>query len=205
VTEPGTRVDPESDTIEVDGRVISEEKKVYILLNKPEGYVTTVDDPHGRRTVLDLIEGVPQRIYPVGRLDFDTSGLLLLTNDGELTHILTHPSYMIDKTYLVRIEGEPDRQQLQYLEEGVDIGDIITSPADVEVVRRQAGDTLFYITIHEGRNRQVRRMCEAIGYQVKGLTRVAFGPLDLQGLSRGEFRFLREDELIELKQLKNRV
>jgi 23S rRNA pseudouridine2605 synthase len=189
-----------ADIIEVDGKVISSEKKVYIMLNKPVGYITTVDDPHNRKTVLDLTKEIPQRIYPVGRLDYDTSGLLLLTNDGELTYILTHPSHMVDKTYLVEIEGWPGRE-LGKLEKGILLEDGITAPARVEGVRKEKETTSFRLTIHEGRNRQVRRMCAAIGHQVKKLRRIRFASLDLMKLPPGKYRHLKKEEIEKLKEL----
>ncbi|MDI3546658.1 MAG: rRNA synthase [Halanaerobiales bacterium] len=201
VTELGTKVFPD-DIIEVDGKIITEEKKIYLLLNKPAGYVTTVDDPQGRKTVLDLIKGVSQRIYPVGRLDYDTSGLLILTNDGDLTHFLTHPSHQIDKTYRVEVKGHPGRSDLRKLAEGVELEDGITAPARVNSIRRRKQTTLFNITIHEGRNRQVRRMCEKIGFPVINLKRIAFAFLRLDGLPEGEFRFLSDQEVRRLKDLK---
>ncbi|MFW5992427.1 MAG: pseudouridine synthase [Halanaerobiaceae bacterium] len=202
VTEMGYKVDPETDIIEVDGEIISKEKRIYIILNKPEGYVTTVDDPRGRKTVLDLIADILQRIYPVGRLDYDSSGLLLLTNDGDLTYILTHPSHMIDKTYRVEVEGDLSQKNFNHLESGVDIEGGKTAPASTELISRKRGKTSFYITIHEGRNRQIRRMCKALGYKVINLHRTAFGPLRLRKLKPGDYRFLKKDEIKELKEIK---
>lgn len=201
VTELGTRVEPD-DLIEVDGKAISQEKKVYILLNKPAGYITTVDDPRGRKTVLDLIDGVRQRIYPAGRLDYDTSGLLLLTNDGELTYTLTHPSHMIEKTYRVEVKAHPGPEKLGRLEKGIELEDGLTAPAVVEKISRKKNSTIFNLTIHEGRNRQVRRMCEHIGYPVIKLKRIKIGFLKINGLSEGEWRFLNEREVKGLKEEK---
>ncbi|HLV10063.1 MAG TPA: pseudouridine synthase [Halanaerobiales bacterium] len=201
VTRPGTRVS-EDDLIEVNGRVITPEKRIYILLNKPPGYITTVDDPHGRETVLDLIRGVEQRIYPVGRLDSDTEGLLLLTNDGELTYILTHPSHMIDKSYRVTVEGYPGKKDLKRLEEGVFLEDGRTAPARIDNISNRNSITEFDIIIYEGRNRQVRRMCELIGFPVINLIRFKFAFLSLKGINQGEYRFLTEEEVKELKKLK---
>lgn len=202
VTELGVKVNPDSDKIEVDGKIISSEKKVYLLLNKPTGYVTTVDDPRGRKTVLDLIKGVKQRIYPVGRLDYDTSGLLLLTNDGELTYILTHPSHMINKTYQVEVSGKPKKKDFHMLEKGVELEDGLTAPAIVDGIERKGNNTVFYLTIHEGRNRQVRRMCKKIGYPVIKLKRIRFGPLKLNNIPVGKFRYLTDKELESLKKIK---
>lgn len=199
VQEIGTKV-TSADIIEVDGRVINEEKKIYIILNKPVGYITTVDDPRGRRTVLELVDGVEERIYPVGRLDYDSSGLLILTNDGELTYRLTHPSFMVNKTYLVEVEGDPGGE-LDRLEKGVLLEDGLTAAAVVEKVRKKRNTTSFHLTIHEGRNRQVRRMCEKIGFPVKRLHRIKFAFLDLQGLSKGKYRYLTDKEIEKLQRL----
>ena len=202
VTEMGVKVEPEVDEIEVDGEIISKEKRVYILLYKPLGYVTTVDDPRGRKTVLDLVDNVKQRIYPVGRLDYNTSGLLLLTNDGELTYVLTHPSYEIDKTYMVEAEGYVSDDKLQKLEKGVKLSDGITAPAEVNMQNRDSFTTQFELTIHEGRNRQVRRMCEKISNPVKKLERIKFANLNLDGLEPGDYRELTTKELKKLQNLK---
>ena len=203
VTEMGIKVEPEVDEIEVDGKIISKEKRVYLLLYKPLGYVTTVDDPRGRKTVLDLIDDIKQRIYPVGRLDYNTSGLLLLTNDGELTYVLTHPSYEIEKTYLVETEGYVDDKKLEKLEKGVELSDGITAPAKVKLKDRDSFNTKFALTIHEGRNRQVRRMCKKISNPVKKLERIKFANLSLEGLEPGDSRELTKKELKKLKNLKN--
>ncbi|MFW5985194.1 MAG: pseudouridine synthase [Halanaerobiaceae bacterium] len=201
VTEMGFKIDPQQDTVTVDGEVISREEKVYILFNKPTGCVCTVDDPRGRKTVLDYIDGVSQRIYPVGRLDYDTSGLLIITNDGQLTNILTHPSYEIDKTYLVEIPGQLTAEEKKQLEEGVELEDGITAPAEAEIVYKNSDKTIFMLTIHEGRNRQVRRMCEKIGHRVINLKRIGLAFLSLEQLSPGEFRFLTTEEVKKLKQI----
>ena len=203
VTEMGVKVDPEVDKIEVDEKVISKEKRVYLLLYKPEGYVTTVDDPRGRKTVLDLIKGIKQRIYPVGRLDYDTSGLLLLTNDGQLTYVLTHPSHEIEKTYLVKAKGYISDQKLNNLEKGIELTDGLTAPAKAELINRKSENTEFTLTIHEGRNRQVRRMCKKIGNPVNKLKRISFAHLDLSELNPGEYRHLSDEELKKFKDLKN--
>lgn len=199
VRELGRKVSPE-DFIEVDGKPIREEKKVYILLNKPVGYISTVDDPRGRRTVLDLVADVKERVYPVGRLDYDTSGLLILTNDGELTYKLTHPSFEVKKTYLVEVEGKPGKE-LARLEKGVMLSDGMTAPAAVAEVKTGKNSTSFLLTIHEGRNRQVRRMCEAIGYPVKSLKRIKFAFLELGDMPEGRYRYLTEKEIKMLQSL----
>ncbi|MBE3588738.1 MAG: rRNA pseudouridine synthase [Thermoanaerobacteraceae bacterium] len=200
VTCPGTRVDPEKDRIEVAGRVLPrEERKVYILLNKPRGYITTLHDPRGRRKVTDLLPGIHHRVYPVGRLDYDSEGLLLLTNDGELTHALTHPGHRVPKTYRVRVEGVPSPDKLAQMARGLLLDDGPTAPARVALVEKGGGNALLEITIHEGRNRQVRRMCDKIGHPVRRLKRTALGPLTLQGLKPGQYRFLTPAEVALLR------
>ncbi len=203
VTELGFKVDPAADNIEVDGKLINREKRVYILLNKPTSYITTVDDPRGRNTVLDLLPELTERIYPVGRLDYDSSGLLLLTNDGDLTYFLTHPSHEIDKKYQVEVAGTPQIKDFQRLENGVELAGEITAPAQVSAIEKRGNKTLFNITIHEGRNRQVRRMCDKIGYSVISLRRLAIAFLTIEGLHEGEFRYLSESEVKRLKNLEN--
>ncbi len=188
ITEMGLKVDPKQDFIEVDNQPLrnSEEEKVYILLHKPKGYVTTVKDPQGRSTVLDLVK-VPQRIYPVGRLDYDTSGLLILTNDGDLTYALTHPKHEVDKVYQARVKGHPTTNALDRLRQGILLEDGPTAPAKVKQLKAFRETTILEITIHEGRNRQVRRMCGAIGHEVADLKRIAIGSLHLGSLKPGEY------------------
>lgn len=176
-----------ADIITVDGITLAaRENKVYYLINKPPGYVTTTDDPRGRKTVLDLVK-VPERIYPVGRLDYDTSGLLILTNDGDLTYRLTHPKHEVDKVYHALVKGEPSDNCLGNLRQGVDLEDGITAPAKVKQLKKIQGNTLLEIIIHEGRNRQVRRMCDAVGNPVLNLERVAIGGLKLGSLATGRY------------------
>jgi len=167
---------------------------VHYLLNKPPGVITTAADPQGRSTVVDLVPPDP-RVFPVGRLDADSEGLLLLTNDGDLTHRLTHPSYGVDKEYLVEVEGDPSKGDLARLRDGVDLEDGHTAPAKVA----QLGDRLLRITIHEGRNRQVRRMCEAVGHPVVRLVRTRIGPLSDRTLAPGAWRDLTQDEVRALE------
>jgi len=203
VTEKGVKIDPESDEIIVDGKIISKEKKVYILLNKPEGYITTVSDPEGRTTVMDLLPDIKQRLYPVGRLDFNTSGLLILTNDGDLTYKLTHPKKEVDKTYEVEIKGLIDREEFNKFKEGIIIDGRKTAPAEIDNIRfyKAENKTKFEITIHEGRNRQVRRMCEIIGYPVRKLKRIGFSFLKIDNLNKGTYRYLTKHEVKKLKKL----
>ena len=191
----GTRADPEADDIEVDGaRIGVRQGLAHYLLNKPAGVVTTASDPQGRPTVVALVPADP-RVYPVGRLDADTEGLLLLTNDGELAHRLTHPSFGVDKEYLAEVNGTPSRGALRRLREGVELDDGPTAPARVSLV----GDHTLRITIHEGRNRQVRRMCEAVGHPVRRLVRVRIGPLADRRLPPGEWRPLTQAEVRALE------
>ena len=190
----GTRVDPEVDILEVDGAlVVTRTDLVHYLLHKPAGVVTTAKDTHGRPTVVELVPAEP-RVFPVGRLDVDTEGLLLLTNDGELTNRMTHPSHGVEKEYLVEVEGTPTRGTLRRLREGVELDDGITAPAKASVV----ADGVLRIVLHEGRNRQVRRMCEAVGHPVRRLVRTRIGPLTDTKLQAGEWRRLTPDEVASL-------
>ena len=199
VTEMGFKVDPEQDEIIVDDELISKEKKRYILLNKPEGYITTVSDPEGRPTVMELIPDLKQRLYPAGRLDSDSSGLLLLTNDGDLTYKLTHPKKEVDKKYRVLARGELTEQDFKKFEKGMVIDGQKTAPAKISNVNYKNEQTQFDIVIHEGRNRQVRRMAKIVGFPVISLKRIAFAFLTLEGVKEGDFRYLREKEVNKLK------
>ncbi len=200
VREMGIKVDPENDVVEVAGKVIQEkEEKVYILLNKPRGYVTTLRDPQGRPKVTDLLKGLKTRVYPVGRLDFDTEGLLLLTNDGALTYALTHPRHQIGKTYTALVQGVPDQDKLKRFRKGLRLADGPTAPAKVKLLKKRGNNALLEITIYEGRNRQIRRMCETIGHPVLELKRVSLDFLKLGELAPGEFRRLTKGEIKRLK------
>lgn len=198
VTELGTRVNPDTDRIEVDGTPISEEKKVYLVINKPRGVVTTASDPQGRKTVLDVIPEVEERVYPVGRLDLDTAGLLILTNDGELANGLMHPSREIHKTYRAWVRGKVTKEEIEKLEAGIELEDGMTAPAKVKLLDVERDETHLEIVIHEGRNRQVRRMCEAIGHPVKSLIRTQLSFLKLGRMRYGEYRELTEHEVDRL-------
>ena len=203
ISQMGVQVE-EEDRVTLDGQLITPEaRKRYILYHKPAGEVTTVSDDKGRETVMDRFAGMDVRLYPVGRLDYDSEGLLLLTNDGELAQRLTHPSCEVDKTYLARVTGNPSGEALERLRRGVFMeGDERrTYPADVRVVRDESLYSDVLVTIHEGRNRQVRRMFDAVGHRVLLLRRVRFGPLELGALRRGEWRELTEDEIARLKAL----
>ncbi|MDH3753866.1 MAG: rRNA pseudouridine synthase [Acidimicrobiia bacterium] len=191
----GHRVDSTRDRIEVDGvTVATRADLVYFLLNKPAGVVTTAHDPEGRPTVVEMVPD-DARVFPVGRLDFETEGLLLLTNDGDLTHKLTHPSFGVDKEYLAEVEGRPTRGALRALREGVELDDGRTAPAKVSAVE----PSVLRIVIHEGRNRQVRRMCESVGHPVRRLVRTRIGPLVDRRLAPGQWRALTVDEVRTLE------
>jgi 23S rRNA pseudouridine2605 synthase len=191
----GRRVDVETDLVEIDGAAIGlRAGLVHYLLNTPAGVDTTAKEPQGRPTVVDLVPSEP-RVVPVGRLDLDTEGLLVLTNDGELTHRLTHPSFGVDKEYLAEVEGSPSRRALRQLREGVELDDGITAPAKVS----QLSPGVIRIVIHEGRNRQVRRMCEAVGHPVVRLVRTRIGPLRDAALPPGSWRALTVDEVRALE------
>lgn len=206
VTEPGTKADPQADDIRVDGRRVKQPSRLrYILLNKPRGYITTRSDPQQRPTVLDLLEkgGVRDYVYPVGRLDYDSEGLLLLTSDGDLAARLTHPRHEVEREYDVQVRGVPDDHDVDRLRRGVVIDGRRTAPAQVKVrkvLEKAAGpQALLSLTIHEGRNRQVRKMCDAIGHPVLRLRRVRIGPLTDTRLKPGEFRDLTPAEVAALK------
>lgn len=203
VTELGTKIEPRRDRVAVDGKMLKAEKYVYILLNKPKGVVTTLEDPRGRKTVADIVAKIPERIYPVGRLDYNTEGLLIMTNDGDITHALTHPSHEIAKTYLAKVEGFPPEEKLDKLRVGVRLEDGVTAPAKINIVDidREKELTTLEIIIYEGKNRQIRRMCETIGHPVKNLKRIQYAFLTLEGLRRGQYRQLLAREVEELKLL----
>ena len=202
VTELGTKVS-HSDTVEVEGIKIEQEDKMYILFYKPTQVITSVSDDRGRKVVTDYFEDIETRIYPVGRLDYDTSGVLLLTNDGEFTNLMTHPRYHIKKKYVAKLKGYLMRDQVKELEQGIELEDGFTQPAQVKIKRqdKEKNTTLVEITISEGRNRQVRRMFEYFGHEVNKLTRIQFGPLDLKGLNAGEGRVLTPHEVKTLRHL----
>lgn len=202
VTGLGTRVDPERDVIQVDGRRVQlAEPKVYILLNKPPGYVTTVRDPHGRSTVLDLVQ-VQARVYPVGRLDFESEGLLLLTNDGELANRLTHPRFEHQREYRVLVEGRVTRAEVARLAQGIEFKEEgVLARAEAQIERVEHGATWLRVILREGRKRQIRRMLEAIGHPVRRLIRIRMGPLELGSLPVGKWRELTKREVEVLKKV----
>lgn len=201
VQELGTKVTPGKDKVTVDGKSIQQkEQLIYLLMNKPAGYVTTVKDTHERLTVMDLITDVPYRVFPVGRLDFETEGLLLLTNDGEFAYRMTHPKFKMVKTYVAVVQGHVTPERLAMLQNGVQLEDGKTAPAQVKVLRRENHRTVVEISIHEGRNRQVRRMFKAVKNPVLELKRVSIGSLTLKGVAVGEYRYLTNAELKKLGQ-----
>lgn len=202
VTELGTKVS-NSDQVEVEGIQLVKEKYVYYLLYKPRSVISTVHDDKGRKTVLDLFPLVDERVFPVGRLDYDTSGIILMTNDGDFSYLMTHPKFGIKKKYVAKVKGIPDRESLRKLERGIDLDDGKTAPAHVKMqtVDKKAGTALIEITIHEGRNRQVRRMFDAIGCPVLKLRRESFGTLTTHGLNAGEARELTKHEVKQLRVL----
>lgn len=197
ITELGTKVEIGADKVQLDNKEIKPEiKKYYIMLNKPEGYVSTVNDQFERPTVIDLIGGeIKSRVFPVGRLDYDTRGLLLLTNDGNFTYKVTHPKFHMNKTYIVTIKGGITIKGLNALRKGVVIDDYKTSPAEVEMISAEKGITVLKITIHEGKNRQVRKMMEAVGCKVSELERISIGNVELGNLPLGRWRYLTSHEI----------
>lgn len=202
VDELGSKADPLKDHIKVDGkRVARFEPKVTLLLNKPRGYLSTVKDPGGRPTVMDLLKNVRGRLYPVGRLDFDAEGLLLLTNDGELANVLAHPRYSIPRTYLVKAGGVPDEKKLARLMRGVMLEDGRAAVASVHILRQKEKNSWMEVVVTEGRNRLVKRMFSAIGHPVLKLKRIQFGPIRLGNLPFGQFRYLTLEETARLKKL----
>lgn len=195
VKELGVKVNGNIDKIEYDGKVIKpEEKKVYIILNKPEGYITSVKDEKNRKTVLDIVK-VKERIYPIGRLDYDSSGLLLLTNDGYIYNKIIHPRVEITKKYIAVVKGEFKKQELEKFKNGVDIGGYITAKAEIKVLKYEDDKTTVEIGIHEGKNRQIRKMCAALNHNVLALKRISIGKIKLGNLKRGEYRALTKEEL----------
>ena len=202
IREPGAKADLRNDRVIVDGTPLRMPgAPVILLLHKPKGYVTTRHDPEGRATVMDLLPDKYASLHPVGRLDYDTAGALLLTNDGELTNLLTHPSHGITKTYWARIKGKIKRETLQKLAHGVMLEDGPTAPCQARIKAETENNTLVEVVLREGRNRQVRRMFEAINHPVRALRRVGFANLDLQGLPPGTFRELLPGEVRQLRKL----
>jgi 23S rRNA pseudouridine2605 synthase len=199
VRQQGTKADVNRDEIRVDGKLIScETEKVYIVLNKPGGYVTTLSDPQGRPIVTDLLKGVVERVFPVGRLDYDSEGLLFLTNDGDFAQWLQHPRYKVPKTYRVKIEGRLNKLEMQSLEKGIDLPDGRFAPSLIITDKLNPKSTWLRLTIHDGRNRVIRRAFDSIGHCVTRLIRVSFGDITLDSLGEGEWRPLRQREVGQL-------
>lgn len=201
VLDLGHKIDPGRDVVLLDGRrVVKPEKHVYVLLNKPSGYLVTLRDPFQRPTVRKLLPSALGRLFPVGRLDYESKGLLLLTNDGELAFRLTHPRYEVKKAYLVEMSGEPDEKSLSRLEKGVSLDGKKTAPARVTLLRRSPASSLLRIEVHEGRKREIRRMCQAVGHEVKELERIELAGLSVKNLKPGQWRHLEPREIRKLKQ-----
>lgn len=200
VTELGTKIDVYNDVVKVDDKVISEiDKKIYIMLNKPEGYITTADDELGRKNVFDLIPELKKySLHTVGRLDKDTSGLLILTNDGDFTFKVTHPKHQIKKTYIAVVKGIPDNEKIRQFENGLLIDGYVTSAAELKIVKKMKNSSVLKIIIHEGKKRQVRYMCEKIGHPVTKLKRVQIGNVKLDDLESGKWRHLSKREISSL-------
>ena len=201
ITEMGCKVDSDMDEVLVDNKRVSlQERKVYVMLNKPTGYVTTVSEQFNRKKVTDLVD-IPYRIFPVGRLDYNTSGLLILTNDGELTYRLTHPKFKVEKVYIAKIKGIPTEEKLADFESGLKIENYTTAPAKIKVLKEMNNNCMVEVTIREGRNRQIRKMCDAIGHPVLELKRIKMGRIHLGNLEIGNWRYFTEREIAYLKQL----
>ncbi len=195
VTELGRVIDPDLDIIEFDGQRLETQKKIYLMLNKPAGYLSSTYDPQGRPTVMDLLKGIPGRLYPVGRLDLDTRGLLLLSNDGEFTNKIIHPRYQVDKKYQATVWGRINETALRQLTWGVKLEDGLTAPASVKVLEFYPQSTLIEMVIHEGRKRQIKRMLAQVGFPLISLQRTALAFLSLEDLEEGQFRHLDPHEV----------
>ncbi|MDD2510663.1 MAG: pseudouridine synthase [Syntrophomonas sp.] len=183
------------DRVEYEGKIVESADRVYLLLNKPRGYICTLFDPQGRPRVIDLLNGINTRVFPVGRLDFDTEGLLLLSNDGEFSNLMTHPRYLIPKKYEAWVQGLLNPDTIRKLEKGVALEDGITAPSRAKLLSSEKGQSLLELEIHEGKKRQIKRMCLAVGHRVISLKRTALAFLTLEGVARGQFRFLTSAEV----------
>ncbi len=196
----GMKADPDIDHIKVDGKLLMRHvRKVYIMFNKPRGIVTSLYDPEGRPTVKDFLKGVKYRVFPVGRLDYDSEGLILLTNDGEFAHAVLHPSKKISKTYLVKVKGSIEEKEIEKLEKGIKLGDGMTSPAKVKKIRKTESNLWLEMIIYEGKKRQIRRMLEKIGHSVLKLKRIRINGLNLGELQSGTYRYLTPEEIKKIK------
>lgn len=199
VAQLGVSIDPETDSVCVDGQSVGEDRPVYVLLHKPAGVICSASDTHGRKTVVDCVQGVGARVYPVGRLDLDVSGVLLLTNDGELSHRLLHPSYGAKKIYHAQVRGTVAPETLTRFTEGIALEDGLTAPAQARIIKRAPQRTTLELTLHEGRKREVKRMCAAVGHSVVRLERIAFAGLRAHGLEPGQWRLLTAQEAAVLR------
>jgi len=196
----GMKADPDRDHIKVDGKLLMRHvPKVYIMFNKPRGIVTSLHDPEGRPTVKDFLKGVKYRVFPVGRLDYDSEGLILLTNDGDFAHAVLHPSKKISKTYLVKVKGDIGKEEIEKLEKGIKLGDGMTSPAKVRRIRKTENNSWLEMVIYEGKKRQIRRMLEETGHPVLKLKRIRINGLNLGELEPGTFRYLTPEEINKIK------
>ncbi|MGE5474072.1 MAG: pseudouridine synthase [Ignavibacteriales bacterium] len=196
VVELGTKVIPGKDKVCVDGKVIEQRNgNIYIMLNKPEGYITTAREQFNRPFVMDLLTDIKERVFPVGRLDMDTSGLIILTNDGDFSYKVTHPKHKINKTYIAEVKGFPDSAEMSKFKRGLKIEDYTTAPAEIKLVAKKKSSSIVEIVIHEGKNRQVKKMCEAIGHNVIALQRTALGQLELGNLPLGKWKYLAKKDI----------
>ena len=198
--EIGMKADPLRDHIKVDGKLlVNPEKKVYFIFNKPRGVLTSLGDPEGRPTVTDFLKGIKQRVFPVGRLDYDSEGMLLLTNDGELAHAVLHPSKKIPKTYLVKVKGVLEKEDMEKLRKGIRLDRTVTAPAKVKPLRKTDNNSWIEMTIYEGKKRQIRRMLEKVGHQVMRLMRIRIDGIEMGKIKPGEFRRLSSEELEKIR------
>jgi len=195
----GTKVDPEKDTVKVDNKLVSLSKRIYILLHKPKRYITSAHDPLGRPVVMDILPELGTKVFPVGRLDYDAEGLVLLTNDGDLAQKLQHPKYQVPRTYMVKVKGIPTLKDLSPLTKGIKLEDGVTLPAKIKKLKESENNSWVEITVREGRTHLVKRMFARIGYPVLKLIRIGFDGLKLNNLPPGQFRFLRQEEVAKLK------
>lgn len=198
VTQPGTRINPQKDKIVLIGVTLEPPKRVYYLVHKPKGVISTSSDEKGRKNVISLVPS-KQRLYPVGRLDKETTGLIILTNDGELTNLLTHPRYHVSKVYRLIVQGTISRNQIRAFQRGINLTDGKTAPAEIHIVNERRTTSLLQITLHEGKNRQIRRMCEKVGLPLLELSRIKIGPIEMGNLTEGSYRMLSKKEIQQLK------